>query len=97
MLLAVLYAFCLAVGFLTGATGVGGVLVPPALVLLSGLETHTAMGTSLAAMFFLTLLGTWMFWRLGLIRWREALPLCSAAVWRAGPAPGATPVWTPGR
>ncbi len=43
MLLAVLYAFCLAVGFLTGATGVGGVLVPPALVLLSGLETHTAM------------------------------------------------------
>ena len=37
MLLAVLYAFCLAVGFLTGATGVGGVLVPPALVLLSGL------------------------------------------------------------
>ena len=75
MLLAVLYAFCLAVGFLTGATGVGGVLVPPALVLLSGLETHTAMGTSLAAMFFLTLLGTWMFWRLGLIRWREALPL----------------------
>lgn len=75
MLLAALYAMCLVVGFLCGSTGVGGVLIPPLLVLLSGLETHTAMGTSLAAMFFLTAVGTWMFHRLRLINWREAVPL----------------------
>lgn len=52
MLLAALYAMCLVVGFLCGSTGVGGVLIPPLLVLLSGLETHHSHGHVLAAMFF---------------------------------------------
>lgn len=32
-----------------GVTGVGGILIPPALILLSGLDAHTAMGTALAS------------------------------------------------
>lgn len=75
MLLVALYVISLGIGFLGGATGVGGILIPPVLVLLSGHEAHTAMGTSLAAMFFLSVVGTVMFYRLGLIDRRHALPM----------------------
>ena len=40
---------CLLVGFLVGLAGVGGILGPPVLILMSGLEPHTAMGTALAS------------------------------------------------
>ena len=40
---------CLLGGFLVGLAGVGGILVPPVLILMSGLEPHTAMGTALAS------------------------------------------------
>ena len=38
---------CLLVGVLVGATGIGGILMLPALMLLGGVEAHQAMGTAL--------------------------------------------------
>ena len=82
MLLA-LYAVCLVVGVLVGLAGVGGILIPPALILLSRLEAHTAMGTALASLLVLGLVGTWTYWRMHCIPWRRSLPyfLGGLAAW----------------
>ena len=58
MLLIALGAVCLLVGILVGLTGVGGILVPPGLILLSGLEPHEAMGTALASFWPIGRVGT---------------------------------------
>ena len=42
MLISILLV-CLLVGVLVGATGIGGILMPPALMLLGGVEAHQAM------------------------------------------------------
>lgn len=76
MLFAAMIGICFLIGIMTGVTGVGGILIPPLLVFMSGLETHVAMGTSLAVMIFLTGLGTWMFLRLGHIDWGRAVFMC---------------------
>ena len=69
-----MYYTFLVVGLLVGMTGVGGILVPPALILMSGMEAHTAMGTALASFLPLGLLGTVMYCRSGHMEWRKALP-----------------------
>ena len=74
MLLAVLCVTGLAVGLLVGLTGVGGILIPPALILLSGLEPHEAMGTALASFLPLGLAGPFMYRRLGHVDWSQAVP-----------------------
>ncbi len=74
MLLAVLCVTGLSVGLLVGLTGVGGILIPPALILLSGLEPHEAMGTALASFLPLGLAGTFMYRRLGHVDWSQAVP-----------------------
>ena len=74
MLLIVLGAVCLLVGILVGLTGVGGILVPPGLILLSGLEPHEAMGTALASFLPIGLVGTVMYRRLGHVDWSRATP-----------------------
>ena len=74
MLLVVLCATCLLVGILVGLTGVGGILVPPALILLSGLEPHEAMGTALASFLPVAAVGTLLYRRLGHVDWAKALP-----------------------
>ena len=74
MLLAVLCVSGLLVGLLVGLTGVGGILIPPALILLSGLEPHEAMGTALASFLPLGLAGTYMYRRLGHVDWSQAVP-----------------------
>ena len=56
MLISILLV-CLLVGVLVGATGIGGILMPPALMLLGGVEAHQAMGTSLASFLPLALVG----------------------------------------
>lgn len=83
MLMIVLYLVSLLVGFLVGITGVGGILIPPALILFSGQETHMAMGTALASFLPVGLVGTFMYRRLGHIDWRKALPFMagSLAAW----------------
>ena len=74
MLLAVLCVTGLSVGLRVGLTGVGGILIPPALILLSGLEPHEAMGTALASFLPLGLAGTFMYRRLGHVDWSQAVP-----------------------
>ena len=76
---ALLAAVALAVGFFIGAVGVGGVLLIPFLVLLGGLDIHSAAATALFTFVFTGLLGTWLFQRRGSIRWRLALPVCAGA------------------
>ena len=51
---------CLVVGAIVGCSGVGGILVPPALVLWSGYETHMAMGTTLASFMAVAVAGIYM-------------------------------------
>ena len=64
------------VGGLIGTVGVGGILLIPALSLLAGLSTHTAMATALFSFIFTGLLGTWLFQRHGSIDWRITIPVC---------------------
>ena len=66
-------AVCFLVGFLGAVTGVGGVLIPPVLMFAGGLETHVAMGTALASLFPLSLLGAVIYARRGWYQPRTAV------------------------
>lgn len=70
----------LAVGLLTGITGMGGILIPPIMIALLGLTPHLAMGTSLASFLPACLLAVWMHHRLGNIRWALTAPLAGAGI-----------------
>jgi uncharacterized membrane protein YfcA len=62
-----------AAGVLAGLFGVGGgVLFVPGLVLLADLSQLDAIGTSLAAMIPVILVGTWRHAHYGNVRWRPA-------------------------
>lgn len=74
-----LAAIAIVVGFFIGSVGVGGVLLIPFLVLLGGLDIHSAAATALFTFLFTGLLGTWLFHRRGSIRWRLAAPVCVGA------------------
>ncbi len=53
-------------GFLAGMMGIGGgVIMVPAMVLLAGLDQHTAQGSSLLAMVPAGMVGGFTHWRLG--------------------------------
>ena len=58
MLLAVLYAFCLAVGFLTGATGVGGGVLSVPWMIIVGYAPLTAVALSMPFQVLATLSGS---------------------------------------
>lgn len=78
---------CLVVGLIVGCTGVGGILVPPALVLWSGYETHMAMGTTLASFMAVAVAGIYMYGcRMRSFAVREAVPFALGGL--AGAAPG---------
>lgn len=78
---------CLVVGVLVGCSGVGGILIPPALVLWSGYETHVAMGTALASFMAVAVVGIYMYGcRLHAFSVREAVPFALGGL--AGAAPG---------
>lgn len=74
---------CLLVGFLVGLAGVGGILVPPVLILMSGLEPHTAMGTALASFIGTGFVGTWLYHKNGHYRFMEAVPFALGKIGRA--------------
>ena len=88
---------CLLVGFLVGLAGVGGILVPPVLILMSGLEPHTAMGTALASFIGTGFVGTWLYHRSGHYRFREAVPFALGSLVCAAPVRWSMPVSMPGR
>jgi len=74
-----LLVISLAVGVLIGAVGVGGILLIPALNLLSGLVIHEAMATALFSFIFTGIVGTWLFQRRGSIDWNITVPVCLGA------------------
>ena len=87
MLISILLV-CLLVGVLVGATGIGGILMPPALMLLGGVEAHQAMGTALASFLPLALVGIYRYAvQTKVLSWPQALPLCAGGL--AGTGPGA--------
>ena len=63
------------VGTLIGATGVGGVLLIPAIMFFGGLGTHEAMATALFSFLFAGIVATVSYQRYGTIDWRVTLPV----------------------
>ena len=79
MTIALAIVLGLAAGVLAGLFGVGGgILFVPTLVLL-GLDTHEAVGTSLLAILPTVVAGTWRQHHYGNVRWRAVLVLGLAA------------------
>ncbi|MGC7094499.1 sulfite exporter TauE/SafE family protein [Amycolatopsis lurida] len=78
-------ALAVPVGLLIGAVGVGGVLLPPALVHLAGLDVHTAAGTSSWAFLFTGVVGTLAYARNASMPW----PLANRLALGAAPAAAA--------
>ena len=75
-----LAAAAIVVGTLVGATGIGGFLIIPALILCADLPVRTAMGTALLASAANGALGAWLFHRRGNVDGRIALPLAAGSV-----------------
>ena len=68
-------------GVLAGMLGVGGgVILVPGMVLLLGVEQHTAQGVSLAVITLMALVGTFTHYRQENVRLRVALWIIPAAV-----------------
>ena len=65
------------VGILIGAVGVGGILLIPALNLLTPLSIQASMATALFTFIFTGIVGTFLFQRRGSIDWAITLPLCA--------------------
>lgn len=68
------------VGILSGITGMGGVLIPPFLIVLLDMNPHIAMGTSMASFIPSCCLAIWTHYRSGNIDWTLAVPLCISGV-----------------
>ncbi|HEX5850977.1 MAG TPA: sulfite exporter TauE/SafE family protein [Rubrobacter sp.] len=72
MTLVLVLVAALLVGALIGCVGIGGVLLPPALVYLGGLGFHAAAATSTWAFLFCAAAGTWRYSGRGSIDWQMA-------------------------
>lgn len=73
-------ALGLVIGVLVGTTGVGGVLLVPALVFLWGFDVHVAVATSMAAFMLGGVAAALLYGRRGSIDWRVAGWLCLGAM-----------------
>jgi uncharacterized membrane protein YfcA len=79
-------------GLISGMLGVGGGTISiPAMVLLLGVEQHTAQGVSLGAMMFTALVGAFIHHRQGNVKMSAVLLIAPSAVafsllgaWAAG-------------
>lgn len=65
------------VGIFIGAVGVGGILLIPALNLLTPLSIQASMATALFTFIFTGIVGTYFFQRRGSIDWSITFPLCA--------------------
>lgn len=68
------------IGVLVGTTGIGGVLLVPALVFLWGFDVHVAVATSMAAFMLGGVAAAVLYGRRGSIDWRAAGWLCLGAM-----------------
>ena len=72
--------FSVFVGFLTGATSIGGVLLVPLLVYVSGIDIRIAIAAAMFGYLFTSSIGAAIFARHGSIEWRSVLWLCLGAM-----------------
>ena len=70
---------CVVVGFLCGATSIGGILLIPAIQFSTGMPLPLASGTALCSFFFTAVVGTWLHWRGGNLQKNIVLPQCIGA------------------
>lgn len=70
----------LIVGVLVGCVGIGGVLLPPALVYVGGLDLHLAMATGMWSFFFTGVVGTMAYSRRNSLDWGMVLWLGAGIV-----------------
>ncbi|MFP6741887.1 MAG: sulfite exporter TauE/SafE family protein [Alphaproteobacteria bacterium] len=73
-------ALGLVIGVLVGTTGIGGVLLVPALVFLWGFDVHVAVATAMAAFMLGGVAAALLYGRRGSIDWRAAGWLCAGAM-----------------
>ena len=78
--LASMLVSALLVGLLIGCVGIGGVLLPPALVYVGGLEFHLAAATSAWAFLFCGVAGTLSYSKRRSLDWRMAAWLGAGVV-----------------
>ena len=78
--LASMLVSALLVGLLIGCVGIGGVLLPPALVYVGGLEFHLAAATSAWAFLFCGVAGTLSYSKRRSFDWRMAAWLSAGVV-----------------
>jgi len=69
----------LAIGLLIGSTAIGGVLLAPALVFLTGMDAHQAVALALWCFLWSGPVAVHGFVRRGSVQWRGAAWLCAAA------------------
>ena len=69
----------IAIGALVGAAGVGGFFMPPALMLLTGMDIHRSMALSLFTFIFTGAAGALFFHRKGSLDWTLVRPVCLGA------------------
>lgn len=72
--------FSVIIGVIIGASGVGGVLLIPALAFLGPASIHEAMASALFSFFFTGVIATWAFQRHGSICWKTAVPVCAGSL-----------------
>ena len=65
---------CLLVGFLCGATSIGGILLIPAIQYCADMPVALASGTALCSFFFTSAWGTYLHWRRGNLERAMVLP-----------------------
>ena len=70
----------LVVGFLVGCTGIGGIILIPAIAYCLDMSSHMAMGTALFSFIFSTILSSFLYIRLGVSDWKLTIPLCLGAL-----------------
>lgn len=80
MLTTIMLVLALIVGVFVGCVGIGGVLLPPALVYVGGLDLHLAMATSMWSFLFTGGVGTVAYSRRNSVDWRMVLWLCAGIV-----------------
>lgn len=71
---------CVVVGFLCGATSIGGILLIPAIQYSAGMPLPMAAGTATASFFFTAAWGTWLHFRNGNLRRDYVIPQCIGAL-----------------
>ncbi len=68
------------VGFLCGATSIGGILLIPAIQYGTGMPLSLASGTALCSFFFTAAVGTFLHWKRGNLKKEIVVPQCIGAL-----------------